>query len=156
MKAGDRRSYPFRLGVLLAVAATLAGCGSGVSAQTAHSEAAAKRVAVSWLQSMGNGDIRAACKLMDADNHHPFPGHPDWSRAEDCRRRWLHSDNTPVDWKPKPGVISIWGEANPNVLEVVLDESHATVLVAGIGSKRPVWLIDERGSWRVDGASYPI
>jgi len=141
---------------LVAVAATLGGCGGGASAQTAQSEAEAERVAVSWLRSMGNGDIRSACKLMDAENHSPFPGRPDWSRAEDCRQHWLHSDNTPVEWKPKPGVITIWGEANPNVLEVVLDGGHATVLVTGIGTKRPVWLIDERGRWRVDGASYPI
>ncbi|MBS1893647.1 MAG: hypothetical protein JST59_20290 [Actinobacteria bacterium] len=93
---------------------------------------------------------------MDAENHKPHPHHQNWSHAEDCRRRWLHSDNTPLDWKPKPGVISIWGDWNPEVLEVVVEGAKATVFVAGVGMKRPVWLVSEGGDWRVDGAEYPI
>lgn len=156
LKQEDRRSHLFRLGALVAVAAALAGCGGGGSAPTARSEAAAEQVAVRWLEAMGHGEIRAACQLMDAENHKPFPEHPNWSHAEDCRRFWLHSDNTPVDWKPKPGVISIWGTLDPEILEVVVHGGHATVFVAGAGSKRPVWLVSEGGHWRVDGVEYPI
>jgi hypothetical protein len=93
---------------------------------------------------------------MDAENHSSYPEHPNWSHAEDCRRYWLHSDNTPLDRKPKPGVITIWGLANPEVLEVLVEGGRATVFVAGAGMKRPVWLVNERGQWRVDGVEYPI
>jgi hypothetical protein len=141
---------------LIAVGAALAGCGDGVSAQPARGEAVAERVAVRWLKAMGHGEIRAACQLMDAENHSSHPEHPNWSHAEDCRRRWLHSDNTPLDWKSKPGVISIWGIRDPEVLEVVVEGGRATVFVAGAGMKRPVWLVSEGGHWRVEGAEYPI
>ncbi len=134
----------------------LAGCGSGHSTQTAHSEAAAERVAVRWLEAMGHGEIRAACLLMDVENHRSHPDRPNWSHAEDCRQRWLHSDNTPLGWKPKPGVISIWGDWDPEVLEVIVDGGKATVFVAGAGTKRPVWLVSEGGHWRVHEVGYPI
>lgn len=140
---------------LVGIAATLASCGgSGTGAKPGGREA--ERVAVKWLKEMADSDIKAACRLMDAENHESHPGHPNWSPAKNCQERWLHSNNTPLNWKPKPGVISIWGDSNPKVLEVVVEGDRAIVFVKGIGQRRPVGLRRERGRWLVEEAEYPI
>jgi hypothetical protein len=85
----------------------MAGCGGSSRGQE---EREIEENAVAWLKDMNASNIKAACRLMTAFNHHPFPGHPNWSPAKNCAENWLHSDNTPVEWKPKKGVISVWGE----------------------------------------------
>jgi hypothetical protein len=137
---------------LLGLAGTLASCGgSGAGSEQAE------RVAVRWLQAMQASDVKLACQLMDARNHAPHTEYPSWSPARNCQEVWLHSDNTPLSWKPKPNTISIWGEDHPKVLGVDVEGNRATVFVDGVGgNERPIWLRKERGHWLVDGASYPI
>jgi hypothetical protein len=113
---------------------------------------------VRWLEEMGHGEIGAACRLMDAGNHRSYPEHTAWSRAEDCRQRWLHSDNRPINWKPKEGRgnIVIWGQLHPEVLGVKVEGDEAIVEVNGVDARRPVWLTREDGRWRVDHDEYPV
>lgn len=133
---------------------------AGVFASCAGSEAGseeAERVAVRWLKAMQSSDVKAACRLMDAENHAPDREYPSWSPARNCQERWLHSDNTPLSWKPKPDAVSIWGDSHPEVLEVDIEGDSATVVVDGLGGEgRPVWLRREHGRWLVDGVEYPI
>jgi hypothetical protein len=137
---------------LLGLLAVLASCGGS---ETGGREAEA--VAVRWLKSMAASNVGAACRLMDAENHRRRPEHPRWSPAKNCEETWLHSDNTPLGWRPKPQAVAIWGESHPEVLEVTVEGDRATVVVDGVGdSGRPVWLHKERGRWLVDGAEYPI
>jgi hypothetical protein len=117
----------------------------------------AEHAAVRWLKAMATSDLKTACELMDAENHSPTAEYPSWNPAKSCRVRWLHSDNTPLSWKPKPHTVSIWGEDHPKVLRVDIEGDRATVFVNGIGgNERPVWLRMEHGHWLVDGASYPV
>ena len=109
-----------------------------------------------WLRVMERSDVKTACRLMDAKNHSRYPEHPSWSSAKNCRERWLHVDNTPVEWKPKRGVLGGWGDSHPRVLEVTVEGDKATVVVQGIGQGRPVWLVKERGRWLVDEVEYSI
>jgi hypothetical protein len=111
---------------------------------------------VSWLEVMFRSDIQDACRLMDAENHRSNPDYPQWSPAKNCQERWLHSDNTPLDWKPRPDVISLWGESSPRVLKVLLEGDEGTVMVEGYGQERPVWLRKEHGRWLVNRVEYPI
>jgi hypothetical protein len=150
-----RRPLLRLLGALIVLASILTGCGGG-SPGDAREEAAVERVAVRWLKEMGHGELRAACRLMDAEKHRAIPGHSHWDGAENCRQRWLHSDNTPFNWKPKPGAAEIYGDDDPEVLEVVLEGDEATVYVRGAGTRRPLWLISEGGRWLVDSVEYPI
>jgi hypothetical protein len=137
---------------LLGLAGTLASCaGSEVGNEEAE------RVAVRWLQAMQASNVRAACRLMDARNHAPHAEYPHWSRARNCQEKWLHSDNTPLSWKPKPNAVSIWGDPHPKVLGVDIEGNSATVVVDGLGGEgRPVWLRREHRHWLVDGVEYPI
>jgi hypothetical protein len=131
-------------------------CG-GAAGESPAEKRDARRVAVAWLKAMAEADIQKACRLMDAENHSPPAEYPSWSPAKSCWERWLHCDNTPLSWKPKPDTVSIWGEDHPRVLKVNVEGDRATVFVDGIGgNERPVWLRKERGHWLVDGASYPI
>jgi hypothetical protein len=142
--------------LLLATAAlALASCGgsTGESGETQHE---VRGVAVSWLEAMAESNIRTACRLMDAQNHRAHSGHPQWSPARNCRETWLHSDNTPLEWKPKAGVISVWGDSSPKVLGARVTDDKAVVWVKGIGQERPIWLHEEHGRWLVDRAEYPI
>jgi predicted small lipoprotein YifL len=153
------RSYGWFAALAAVLVAALAGCGGGGSSSTPpdpQSRAEARQVAVRWLKEMGAGRIVPACRLMDASNHQALRGHPHWGPAKDCEEHWLHSDNTPLDWKPKRGVISIWGDADPEVLGVHLDGREGAVVVAGAGTKRPVWLTREGGRWLVRSVEYPI
>jgi hypothetical protein len=144
------------IGALVGITAALASCGGPEKASEAEGQEA-ERVAVRWLKAMADSDIKAACRLMDANNRPRRPEHPNWSPAKSCQEGWLHSDNTPLNWEPKPNVISIWGESQPKVLDVVVDGDGATVVVDGLGGEgRPVWLKKERGRWLVDGVEYPI
>ena len=81
---------------------------------------------------MANSDIKMACRLMDAENHSPHSGYPNWSPAKNCQEMWLHSDNTPLSWKPRANVIGIWGDSHPRVLAVAIAGNQATVYVKGI------------------------
>lgn len=140
---------------LAVLAATLASCGgSGAVSEAENREA--ERVAVKWLKEMADSNIKAACRLMTTGNHSRHPGHPHWSRAKNCEETWLHSDNTPVDWKPKRGVISVWGDSDPKVLGVSIQGDRLAVWVEGIGQERPVWLRKEHGRWLVKEAEYPL
>ena len=133
-------------------AAVFVACG-GPSADDRE----AKHVALQWLKAMATSDLKVACELMDAENHSPPAEYPSWNPAKSCRERWLHSDNTPLSWKPKPNTVSIWGEDHPKVLKVDVEGDRATVFVDSIrGNERPVWLRREDGHWLVDGASYPV
>ena len=138
------------------VFAGLAGAFASCGGSDAGGEEA-ERVAVRWLKAMEVSNLKAACELMDAENHSPPAEYPSWSPAKSCRERWLHSDNTPLSWKPKPNTVSIWGEDHPRVLKVDVEADRATVFVEGVGgNERPVWLRKEHGRWLLDGASYPI
>lgn len=151
------RQPPGRLIVSILASMCLAAAVSSCGVSAASSEEA-EALAVRWLKAMAASNVKSACVLMDAENHSPYPEHPDWSRAKDCQEMWLHSDNTPVNWKPKPNAVSIWGNDHPKVLRVGIDGDRATVIVEGAGLRlgRPVWLRRENGRWRVDGAEYPI
>jgi hypothetical protein len=141
--------------LVLASILALVSCGGSPDEDTAE-QREARRVAVSWLKAMADSNIKTACRLMDAENHRPHPEYPDWSPAKNCQEMWLHSDNTPLNWKPKDSVISSWGDSDPQVLSVAIEGDRATVYVKGIGQQRPVWLQRERGRWLIDRAEYPI
>jgi hypothetical protein len=137
---------------LLGLAGALSSCG-GSDAGSKEAE----RVAVRWLEAMQASNVKAACRLMDAENHAPHQEYPNWSPARNCQEMWLHSDNTPLSWKPKPNAVSIWGDSHPKVLAVDIEGDSATVVVDGLGGEgRPVWLRKERGHWLVDRVEYPI
>ncbi|HEY2714987.1 MAG TPA: hypothetical protein VGI73_02065 [Solirubrobacterales bacterium] len=148
-----RRALVILLGLLL-FAGAVAGCGGGSGESASAREA--ERVTVRWLQAMSRSDVRLACRLTDARYHQVDPEFPRWGPARICRERWLHSDNTPLGWKPKPGVLSIYGEAHPQVLEVVIEGERATVYVQGIGQRRPLMLRREHGRWLMHEAFSPV
>ena len=150
-----RRTRVALLPVLAAVALTLASCG-GSSSGSATEQREARLVAVSWLKAMADSDIKTACRLMDAENHSPHSGYPNWSPAKNCQELWLHSNNTPLDWKPSDTAVSVWGDSNPKVLRVTIEGNRAIVYIVGIDQERPVWLRKEHGRWLVDHAEYPI
>jgi hypothetical protein len=140
---------------LAVLTATLASCGgSGATSEAENREA--EHVAVKWLKEMADSDIKAACRLTTAYSHQHFPGHPNWSSAKACQEMWLHSDHTPLNWKPKRGVISVWGDSDPKVLNVFIEGDSAAVWVKGIAQGRPVWLRKQHGRWLVKDAEYPI
>ncbi len=139
---------------LAGVALTITSCGGSTAPSADQLEA--QHVAVRWLGLMQGGDIAAACKLMDAENHNPHAEYPNWSPAKNCEEMWLHSDNTPLAWKPNPNAVTIWGASEPKVLEVTVDGDQATVFIDGAAMRRPVWLRKEHGHWLVDGVEYPI
>jgi hypothetical protein len=151
----SRGAKAVQLALVLLAATALVSCGGSAGASQAERREA-RHVAVSWLEAMSESDIREACRLMDADNHRSHPDYPQWSPAKNCEEQWLHSDNTPLDWKPKPDAISIWGESSPRVLKVILEGDEGIVKVEGIGMERPVWLRREHGRWLVDSVEYPI
>jgi len=141
--------------VLAAVALAFASCG-GVAGESPAEKRDARRVAVAWLKVMAQADIKKACRLMDAENHSPHQGYPNWSPAKNCQELWLHSNNTPLDWKPSDTAVSIWGDSRPRVLTVTIEGNQAIVYIEGIDQERPVWLRKEHGRWLVDHAEYPI
>lgn len=141
--------------IFAAVALMFASCG-GTAAEPQAEKHDARRVAVVWLKAMAESEIRKACRLMDAENHAPHKGYPNWSPAKNCQALWLHSDNTPLDWKPSKTAVSIWGDPHPKVLRVAIDGNQATVYVEGVDQERPVWLRNEHGQWLVDHTEYPI
>lgn len=137
---------------LAGLAAALVSCG-GSDAGGKEAE----RVAVRWLKEMAEGNVRAACQIMDAENHRRHSEFPNWSPAKSCQEHWRHSDNRPLAWKPSPGTVSIWGDDHPEVLKVDIEGDEATVLVDGVANEgRPVWLRKEHGRWLVHGDEYPI
>jgi hypothetical protein len=143
------------IAALAALIAVFASCGGSGTASKAESHAA-ERVAVKWLKEMADSNIKAACRLTTAYGHQHFPEHPNWSSAKACQEMWLHSDHTPVNWKPKRGVISVWGDSDPKVLNVFIEGDRAVVWVKGIAQGRPVWLRQQHGHWLVKEVEYPI
>jgi len=134
------------------LATPLSSCGGADAG-----ELEAEHVAVKWLKAMAASDVKTACRLMDAGNHRIPPPYPNWSPAKSCREGWLHVDHTPLQQKPKRGVLGGWGDPHPKVLDVVIDGSRATVVVEGlVGEDRPVWLRKEDGRWLVDRVEYSI
>ncbi len=133
----------------LATALTaIVGCGG-------TSDSAPTPVALEWLQAMSDEDLGRACSLMDAKNHRPFGEAR--TPTERCEQRWLHSDNTPPNWKPKPDVLYPWGMNEPRGRKVTVSGDEATVIAVGpSGFKQEVWLRREGGHWLVDGEEYPI
>ena len=136
----------------MCLAVAFASCaGSGAAGDEAE------QVAVKWLKAMAASDAKSACQLMDAENHRRYSEYPSWSPAKSCQEKWLHSDNTPLDWKPKPDALFAWGEAHPKVFEVKVYGNRATVVVGAAGNAgQPVRLRKEGGRWLVDGTEYPI
>lgn len=141
--------------VFVAVALALASCGAAAGESPAEKRDA-RRVAVVWLKAMAEADIKKACRLMDAENHSPHQGFPNWSPTKNCQELWLHSNNTPLDWKPSDIAVTVWGDSNPKVLRVTIEGNQAIVYIDGVDQERPVWLRKEHGRWLVDHAEYPI
>ena len=134
-----RQSRAGRVVASLILFAGLGGALVSCGGSNAGSDEA-ERVAVRWLKAMAGSELKAACQLMDAENHSPPAEYPSWSPTKSCQERWLHSDNTPLSWKPRPKMVSIWGEDHPRVLKVDVESDRATVFVEGVGdSERPVW-----------------